>query len=406
MSIPSYKKFEPDDSEKFLDSVESAFASEGQSKYLTDHATNTLNPDTAKAFCSRILFSFSDSTTQKYLKEKWKGSDDVSVLWRELNKHFRHPLFERAARSKLWDRILRLECTDLSDFTRWYSDINEIVTKLTALKSIAVTDEELLCSFVARGLDVTELKEEHKKFLKPTSLSFKDMLDNLREDYRAQEGKEESSTATAGSSRTSRRATQAADSKPTKFPNFPRNRNNVCDPTVYAQLKAFYLLAIKQDRTAVEQKEVDNFVLAPAAADSKWKKKPDFNKGNRDRSDRGDYKGKSSYDSGRRNDKRRDSSSYGDKSSSRKSRRSHRDEPSRSRDRSYSRSRSRSRSASRDRRDRSRSRDRSLDRNARRANRSSKRSHDRSDAKDSTRNSRRTMFSGNANPNGKGTSNK
>ena len=408
VSIPSYKKFEPDDSEKFLDSVESAFASEGMSKYLTDHATNTLNPDTAKAFCSRILFSFSDSTTQKYLKEQWKGSGDVSVLWRELNKHFRHPLFERSARSKLWDRILRLECTDLSDFTRWYSDINEIVTKLTALNSVAVTDEELLCSFVARGLDVTELKEEHKKFLKPTNLSFKDMLDNLREDYRAQEGKEESSTATAGSSRTSRRAKQAADSKPTKFPNFPRNRNNVCDPTVYAQFKAFYQLSIKPDRTAAEQKEVDNFVIAPAPAESKWKKKTYPDKGNRDRNDRGGYQKKPPRDGGRRSDKRRDSSDYADKGSYRSSRRSHRDEPSRSRDRSYSRSRSRSRprSASRDRRDRSRSRDRSPERSTRRANRSTKRSHDRSEAKDSSRNSRRTMFSGKADPNGKGTSNK
>ena len=38
VNIPSYKKFEPDDSEKFLDSVESAFKSEGMGKYFTDHS--------------------------------------------------------------------------------------------------------------------------------------------------------------------------------------------------------------------------------------------------------------------------------------------------------------------------------------------------------------------------------
>ena len=400
VSVTSYKKFEPDESEKYLEHVESAFASEGMSKYLTCSNTCTLNPDISKAFCSRILYSFSDSTTQRYLKEQWKGSTDVSALWTELNAHFRHPLFERAARSKLWDRILRLECTELSDFTRWYSDINEIVTKLTALNSVAVTDEELLCSFVARGLDVQELKEEHKKFLKPSALPFREMLDNLREDYRAQEGKEESSTATATSTRSSRRAQQNADSKPMRFANFPRNRNNVCEPHVYAQFKAFYHLATKEERTSAEQRQVDNFVIEPAPPDSKWKKQPS---GKRDRGrGGGDYNRKPPRNDGRRDDKRRGSKDRG-KGTYRNSRRSHRDGSSRSRDRSYSRSRSRSRSSSRDRRDRSRSRDRSPDRSARRSART-KRSPERSVSQDRSRNARRTMFSGRTNPDGKGRS--
>ena len=402
VSIPSYKKYEPDESEKYLEHVESAFASEGMGKYLSDSSASARNPEIAKAFCSRILYSFSESTTQRYLKEQWKGSTDVSVLWTELNKHFRHPLFERAARSKLWDRILRLECTDLSDFKRWYSDINEIVNKLTDLNSVAITDEELLCSFVARGLDVPELKEEHKKFLKPSSLSFKDMLDNLREDYRAQEGKEESSTATASSTRNTRRAKQTADSTPMKFPNFPRNRNNVCDPQVYSQFKAFYQLATKPDRTSAEQKEVDNFVIVePAPADTKWKKKS-YDRGDRGHDGRGYTK--PPRDSGRRDDKHRRSKDRGKQQGSyRNSRRSQRDRHSRSRDRSYSRSRSRSRSrsVSRERRDRSRSRDRSPDRSVRRSHRSS-RETDRSAPQADSRVSRRTMFTGKTNPDGKG----
>ena len=40
VSIPSYKKFDPDESKKYLDSVESAFALEGMSKYLTDRSTS------------------------------------------------------------------------------------------------------------------------------------------------------------------------------------------------------------------------------------------------------------------------------------------------------------------------------------------------------------------------------
>ena len=90
VSIPSYKKYEPDESEKYLEHVESAFASEGMGKYLSDSSSSARNPEIAKAFCSRILYSFSESTTQRYLKEQWKGSTDVSVLWTELNKNFRH----------------------------------------------------------------------------------------------------------------------------------------------------------------------------------------------------------------------------------------------------------------------------------------------------------------------------
>ena len=397
VSISSYKKFEPDESEKYLDHVESAFASEGMGKYLTCSNTCTLNPDISKAFCSRILYSFTDSTTQRYLKEQWKGTTDVSLLWKELNSHFRHPLFERSARSKLWDRILRLECTELSDFKRWYSDINEIVTKLTALNSVAVTDEELLCSFVARGLDVPELKEEHKKFLKPSSLPFKDMLDNLREDYRAQEGKEESSTATATSTRSSRRAKQNSDSKPIQFPTFPRNKQNVCEPHIYAQFKAFYNLAIKQDRTSNEQKEVDNFVIDPSPPDSNWKRQKPYKKGGGRDGGGGGGGRRPPRDNGRRDDDRRDGNRRG-KGSYRSSRRSHRERPSRSRDRSYSRSRTRSRSLSRDRRDRSRSRDRSPDRSARRSARSKRSSSDRSPTPDRERTSRRTMFSGRSHP--------
>ena len=398
VSVPSYTKYEPDDSEQFLERVQSAFESEGAGDYLTDSATCTQNLYISKAFCSRILHSFSDSPTQRYLKEEWNGYKDVSLLWTELVKHFRHPQFKRSARGKLWDRLLRLECTDFNDFTRWYSDINEIVSKLTNLKSQAVTDEELLCSFVGRGLDVEELKEEQKKFLKPSTVPFKDMLSDLREDYRAQKGKEEASTATANTKRATRRAKQTADSKPISFPTFPRNRNNVVDPAVYAQLKAFYSLAIKEERTAAEQKEVDNFTLEPAPSDSKWKKNKPYDRGDRDRGSGGGNR-KPPRDSGRRSDKRRSRDDYGKRSS----RRSYQGRSSRSRDRSYSRSRSPSRSPSRDRRDRSRSRSRSHERSSRRSSHEKKRrASSRSPSVDNSRSTRRTMFSGKPTPDGNG----
>ena len=408
VTVPKYKNFEPDESEQYLNAVISAFEIEGTGNYLTDPSLSAKNPEIAKAFCARIISSFTDSTTAAFLKVKWAHVSDASVLWDMMLKHFKHPHHQRSARGKLWDRILKLECTDITDFQRWYNDINEIVDKLTNLNSVAVHDEELLCSFVARGLNVEELREEHKKFLKPSSASFSSMLTTLLEDYRAMIGLSEDGVASGpgNNARSSRRA--KADANTASMPPFPKNTGNACDPRVYAQLKKFYSLAIKPDRSSAEQTELDTFALRPTTTKTDHKSSrggggKDYKK--RSDSRQTDRRGGGGYGKDynkKRSDDRRDN--Y--RNDNRRTRRGHRGDRSYSRsyDRTDSRrSHSRSRSRSRDRRSRSRSRSRSIHRDAtpprtsRRGHRGDSPSKD-GDSRLKPPRSKRTMFGGKTDP--------
>ena len=89
-------------------------------------------------------------------------------------------------------------------FMAFYSSFKIQVSHLTKLESITITDDTLVQSFLARAINVDELKEETKKFLKCRTRNYGDILQDILSDFCAQESASTVKNKAAGKSLTSR----------------------------------------------------------------------------------------------------------------------------------------------------------------------------------------------------------
>ena len=75
----------------------------------------------------------------------------------------------------------------METFTSFYFSFKTQVSHLTKLESIAITNDTFIRSILARIINVDELKEATKKFLKCGTKDYEEILQDILSDFRAQE---------------------------------------------------------------------------------------------------------------------------------------------------------------------------------------------------------------------------
>ena len=128
--------------------------------------------------------------------------------------------------------------------------------------------------FFAGVINVDELKEETKQFLKCGTKKYEEILQDLLSDFHAQESASNMKNKAAGKSTlSSRRVDVKTGKRSTAFPKLPANSCRAIDPHFYNQLKEWYKLVSKQDRTEAEFQKAQNFKFTPAPVAAKAKGK-------------------------------------------------------------------------------------------------------------------------------------
>ena len=395
--VPSFalKPFTGDefDGDDYIHKVENTFENYAMSRFLKKHSYCESNPEWSGAFCARIRASIRDNHMIGFIAEEQAEQSNSCDLWKVIRAFLTSAELRTVKTTKHWDKLFNLQCEDMETFMSFYSSFKTQVSHLTKLESIAITDDTFVRSFLARVINVDELKEETKQFLKCGTKKYEEILQDILGDFRAQESASSIQNKAAGkSSLSSRRVDVKTGKRSNAFPKLPANSCRAMDPHHYNQLKEWYKLVSKPDRTDTEFQKAQNFKFTYAPAANKAKGKAN--------EPRPGYQG-NHYDPNHHKNKQRPVKKYnGNQKYDRSSRRGRRDSPSSSRSASNGRYRSRNRSRSPSPRNkRAKSRDRSNSparRKSRRAKRSSSRSSSASPArnrKDSrSTEDRRIMF--------------
>jgi hypothetical protein len=378
------------DGESYIRSVESAFQSAAMKQFLSDSVYCVANEEWSGAFCSRIRESLRKNTTVGFLAEENDASLNCASLWTKIKDHLNSSSLATAKVTRQWESLFGLKCESMSEFLKFYSAFKTIRYKLQTSKSVAITDDNFLRSFLARTIDVPELQEETKKFLKEPNTPYSVILEKIHKDYRAQDTTSEiKEKVKVSKSLIGRRAEKTAGRTASKFPRLPTN-NKTMSNAAWQKLLEWHKIAGNKDRTDAEFEKA-NTMSFPKSEPYAGKKGGNYDKKNPN-------KGKDSHKYAHKKEGGYKKSNYRD---SRRGRRG-----SSSRSSSIGRYdtrpvRSRSRSPRRDHRSGSRRRSKSRDRSPpdRRNRRASRRSYSRSRSPERNRtsntrpnNDRRTMF--------------
>ena len=134
-----------------------------------------------------------------------------------------------------WNILFGLKCEEKDDFLQFYSKSKSIVHKLKRDKSVAVTDDIFLRAYFSKVIEAPELQTEVRKLIKDKKGSYKSILEEIHQDYRAQETGDALRNDAPSSVVTARRAAKQhvppskPDSKldpPLPHP-FPNNENTL-----------------------------------------------------------------------------------------------------------------------------------------------------------------------------------
>jgi anthranilate/para-aminobenzoate synthase component I len=162
-----------------------------------------------------------------------------------------------------WQALFKLKCEYRDDFLTFYSKSKGIIHKLKKGNSVAVHDEVFLKAYFSMAIDAPELQSEVKKFLKDTSVSYSETLENIHADYRAQTTTENMrlKTSATSSSSTLRRGKVEFKVEEGDKEYFPPNVRRLLPTSYYTQFKAWYAhFTIPPDKRTPKEKEwVKNF---------------------------------------------------------------------------------------------------------------------------------------------------
>ena len=152
---------------------------------------------------------------------------------------------------KNWQDFFRLRCETLESFPKFYSDLRIITTNFRTTKSIAVSDDSFLKAFLSGAINVEELQQGAKDFLKEGDKKYLNIMDDLQVDFNATE----SGTDIQDSSKPKK--LQLRRAKNTDLPPFdgvtfktppqvggtiklPPNTGNLIPNAYYKQFKGWY----------------------------------------------------------------------------------------------------------------------------------------------------------------------
>jgi len=311
--MPSFKvdRFEGDafSGDAFVRKVIGIFASNAVSSYLSDSRMCRQNLPWSGAFASRIRESIAESPILGFIATELETEENCAKVWSRVCQHLTKTDVMIGRVLGDWQDFFKLRCENKEDFLEFYSSAKKILHRLKVAKSVAVSDDSFLRSFFAKAIDVPELQEATKQFLKQFNVKTEDILESVHNDYRSIETRERLEEGSIGSSTggksTSRRANPMKTPIPKKasvvtYRKFPLNSGNLIPPEYYKQVKEWYDHAVKgKDKTEEDEKWLSAFKfkhLELPAEKGPWKRKPESNSNKQHYSNNG-YKGRRGHSS-------------------------------------------------------------------------------------------------------------
>ena len=172
----------------------------------------------------------------------------------------------------LWKKLLALRCDDVDKFPEFYSDMVKVIHDLNLIKSKAITDDNFKRVFIHKMIDVDELRDSSKKLLLNFNKDAEELLKDVKLEYSTLRASEDIRENAAGSklSTSVRRATEGTKPssssgekkvsfKGTYITPFPKNTGTKIPQEIYAQVKSWYFIAAKKEKSSEDIKWLSDF---------------------------------------------------------------------------------------------------------------------------------------------------
>ncbi len=259
--------------DRYIQKTANTFKSKGVHNYLTDVDLCASNKEFSQAFASRLRESIVDNAELMYIATKHKDEDNCDKLWALLNKTLMSQKLTLSRECALWKDLFNLHCNKIDDFPKFYSNSVSTFHNLKELSSIAETDDNFKRVFYHKHLDVAKLKDSTKLFVTDYSSTAEDLLDGVKRDYGTFQASESIKDDKPGSilkgsvrraydgnsaNGSSKKPTDPMKGTPTA-PNFPCNVGNKIPDEIYKQVKSWYHVMAKKDKSAKDMKFLEDF---------------------------------------------------------------------------------------------------------------------------------------------------
>ena len=171
------------DGEEWIKGVVRKFKGNGVFEYLTSSNKCDNNLNWSEAFASRLLDSIVSSDILNYITTELDDEGNCCDVWNTICDKLQSSDLDLARVLKHWQAFFQLRCTTLDAFPKFYSDVRAVTTKLHNAKSIAVGDDSFVKAFLSSVLDVEDLAQGAKEFLKQGNKKYNEIMDDIQIDY-------------------------------------------------------------------------------------------------------------------------------------------------------------------------------------------------------------------------------
>ena len=165
----------------------------------------------------------------------------------------------------LWKKLLALCCNNVDKFLEFYSDMVKVLHDLYTIKSVAVNGV-----FMHKMIDVDELHDSSKKLLLNFSKTSEELLKDVKMDHSTLHASESIKDNTTGT-KLPPTVRHVNGSKPS-FPEdkkvtfkgsyvtpFPKNTGTKIPQETYSQVKSWYQIVAKKEKTSEDTKWLSDF---------------------------------------------------------------------------------------------------------------------------------------------------